>query len=221
MAETGIVGGHLGGEGDGALGGVLEGVADEVAEEDLDKESVAPEGDARGLHDNTDGVGMGVEALGGDSSGDIVEGEVLGPELESAGDGEAGPVLDIGEGAQELAEDFLTQLRREVLVLEIGEEGVDVVSQHGEAGLDIGDALDILPLGLLEGEGLAAQPQGTAAQHEDEEGEDDDEESANACGPDIETVARLRRLEAALQEDVLALILADEGEEGDLAAIPS
>ena len=207
--------------GDGAFGGMLEGVGDEVAEEDFHQQAVTPEGDAGGLHDNADGVGTGVEALGDGGGGHLVEGEVLGAELQPAGDGEVGPVLDIVEGAQELVEDLLAQRGAEVLVLEVGEEGVDVVPQHGEAGLDIGDTLDILPFGQLEGEGLAPEAHRTPAQHEDENGEDDDEGGANARGPGIEAVARLGSVEPPLQENILALVLADEGEEGDLAVVPS
>ena len=69
--------------------------------------------------------------------------------LQSAGDGEVGPVLDVGECAEQLFKNFLTHFGAEFFAGEVGEEGIDVVSHDGEASFDIGNTLDVLSFGFL------------------------------------------------------------------------
>ena len=165
-SKTRIVGTGSRGDGHGARFGVLYRIVDQVAHKDFEQQPVATHGDGRGLEDQPQGIAAEVVDARRNVVEHLLERDRRAAELQPAGNGEVGPVLNIFECAYQLASHLAFQLVGQMVVLQIGDERRDVVAQHRQTGFDIGDALNILLLCGLQACRLALQRLGAAVQQQ-------------------------------------------------------
>ena len=174
-----------------AFGGVLQGVGHQVAQQDGRQQSVAPHMQLRGLEPQLH-TGPRTHHLATHLVQHLLQREHRRAERQSRGDGQVGPILDIVEGAQQLLQHLTPQFGAEVGAAQVADEGAHIVAHHAEAGLHVGNALHVAPLGGLELPLLAPQAQGVAPQehrqHQQQQGQHPEDHgrvghpAAAACG---------------------------------------
>ena len=139
---------EFGVDGHFALRSMLQGVVDQIAQQYLSQLPV-PHYLEGGWVENQVYIVVKPCAGAGHAVEDFVQREYRWLELKSAGDGQVGPVFDVGKGAQQLVKHFLSHLRTQFFILQVGEEWVDIVPHDREAGLYVGNTLHVLTFGLL------------------------------------------------------------------------
>ena len=94
------------------------------------------------------------------------------------------------------------------------------MSHDGKARLHIGDALNVFPLGILEGLLLVAQHDGPMAQQHHQDCQQNKKDGADDNGEDVVMVSGLGFEEEILKHQVGAFVLSDKLEQIHFAGIP-